>query len=87
MRKIVMIMMAGLMSAVAGHVYAQAALPQWAIALCDENPDVIDSVQRYSQDLEETRKDEVRCTKVLENGMLYLMYQGKKYTIQGQEVR
>ena len=31
--------------------------------------------------------DEVRCTKVIENGVLYLMYEGRMYDVQGREVK
>ena len=37
--------------------------------------------------LENVQGDNVQCTKVIENGVLYLMYKGTKYNVQGQEVR
>ena len=37
--------------------------------------------------VENVQSDNVQCTKVIENGVLYLMYKGTKYNVQGQEVR
>ncbi len=36
--------------------------------------------------VEEVRRDDVQCTKVIENGVLYLMYNGTMYNVQGQRV-
>ena len=35
----------------------------------------------------DVQRDDVQCTKVMENGVLYLMYKGTKYNIQGQMVK
>ena len=39
------------------------------------------------QGIEEVQGDKMPCTKVLENGVLYLMYQGTKYNVQGVRVK
>ena len=38
------------MSTAAGRLFAQEPMPEWTKALCDLNPDVIDSVHRLTQD-------------------------------------
>lgn len=38
------------------------------------------------QGVEEVKGDKMPCTKVLENGVLYLMHQGTKYNVQGVRV-
>jgi hypothetical protein len=38
------------------------------------------------QGIEEVQRDKMPCTKVLENGVLYLMHQGTKYNVQGVRV-
>ena len=38
------------------------------------------------QGIEEVKGDKMPCTKVLENGVLYLMHQGTKYNVQGVRV-
>ena len=37
--------------------------------------------------IEEVQRDDVQCTKVLRDGQLYLMYEGKMYDVRGQRVR
>ena len=37
--------------------------------------------------VENVQGDKVQCTKVIENGVLYLMYNGTKYNVQGQIVK
>ena len=37
--------------------------------------------------VDKVQSDQVQCTKVFENGVLYLMYNGTKYNIQGQRVQ
>ena len=37
--------------------------------------------------VETVQGDKVQCTKVIENGVLYLMYNGTKYNVQGQIVK
>ncbi len=37
--------------------------------------------------IDEVPSDQVQSTKVIENGVLYLMYKGTKYNVQGAEVR
>lgn len=36
--------------------------------------------------LNEVQRDKVQCAKVIENGVLYLMYQGTKYNVQGKKI-
>ena len=36
--------------------------------------------------VEKVQGDEVQCTKVIENGVLYLLYKGTKYNVQGKRV-
>ena len=38
-------------------------------------------------DVENVQSDDVQCTKVIENGQLYMMYKGMKYNIQGQIIK
>lgn len=38
-------------------------------------------------DVEEVQRDNVPCTKVIENGVLYLKYKGTKYNVQGMSVK
>ena len=40
-----------------------------------------------TSDVENVQRDNVQCTKVIENGVLYLKYKGTKYNVQGTEVR
>lgn len=37
--------------------------------------------------VEDVQGNKVQCTKVMENGVLYLMYQGAKYNVQGQRMK
>ena len=37
--------------------------------------------------VDDVRRDDVRCTKVLRDGVLYLMYEGQMYDVRGQRVR
>jgi hypothetical protein len=37
-------------------------------------------------DVEKVQGDKVPCTKVIENGVLYLMYNGTKYDVQGRKI-
>ncbi|MBO4250641.1 MAG: leucine-rich repeat protein [Paludibacteraceae bacterium] len=37
--------------------------------------------------IDNVQRDNVQCTKVMENGVLYLMYKGTKYNVQGAEVK
>jgi len=45
------------------------------------------SEQATGSDNVQCTKDNVRCTKVMKNGVLYLMYNGTMYNVQGQMVR
>lgn len=40
----------------------------------------------FTTDLSNVQSDKVPCTKVLENGVLYIMYNGTKYNVQGKMV-
>ena len=40
-----------------------------------------------TQDVEEVQSDNVQIEKVLKNGILYIMYNGTKYNLQGQRVQ
>jgi hypothetical protein len=42
---------------------------------------------KKSQGLDELQSDQVQCTKVLENGILYLIFNGTKYNVQGQKLK
>lgn len=37
--------------------------------------------------LKNVQRDDVRCTKIIENGVLYLMYEGRMYDMHGQPIR
>ena len=37
--------------------------------------------------IDHVQSDKVQCTKVMENGVLYLMYKGTKYNVQGKAVK
>ncbi len=37
--------------------------------------------------IENVQSDKGQCTKVIENGVLYLMYKGTRYNVQGQRVK
>ena len=39
-----------------------------------------------SEAIEHVQNDKVQCTKVVENGVLYIMYNGTKYNVQGQRI-
>ena len=38
-------------------------------------------------DIEDVQRDDVPCTKVLRNGQIYLMYEGRMYDIQGNQIK
>lgn len=42
---------------------------------------------KVTTDVENVQSDDVQCTKVIENGQLYMMYKGTKYNIQGQIIK
>jgi hypothetical protein len=37
--------------------------------------------------MEDVRMNDVPCTKVMENGVLYLMYEGRMYDVRGTRVK
>ena len=43
--------------------------------------------EEQSTGFEAVQSEKIQCTKVIENGVLYIMYKGTKYTAQGQEVK
>ena len=38
-------------------------------------------------DIEDVQRDDVPCTKVLRNGQIYLMYEGRMYDVQGNQLK
>ncbi|MBR4263913.1 MAG: hypothetical protein IKQ48_04985 [Paludibacteraceae bacterium] len=42
---------------------------------------------RKATAIDEAQREKVQSTKVMENGVLYLMYKGRKYNVQGTRVR
>ena len=60
------------------HLYKQAeASTMYFTSVVDCSSTAIENVQR----------DNVQCTKVMENGVLYIMYKGTKYNVQGNVVK
>ena len=47
------------------------------------NPDAV----CVEEGMDEVQSDDVQCTKVIENGVLYLKYKGTMYNIQGKRIR
>ena len=43
--------------------------------------------EEQSTGFEAVQSEKIQCTKVIENGVLYIMYKGTKYNAQGQEVK
>ena len=37
--------------------------------------------------MEDVQSDDVQCTKVIRNGLLFIIREGKVYTVTGQEIR
>ena len=43
--------------------------------------------EEQSTGFEAVQSEKIQCTKVIENGVFYIMYKGTKYNAQGQEVK
>ena len=51
--------------------------------LLNKSEDVTNRVARGTPGLQQVQKDNIPCTKIIEKGVLYLKYNGKKYNVQG----
>lgn len=70
-------------------VKVYTALQQQAGWLGETSTEIMGATDLHpeaTQDLENVQGDNVRCTKVMENGTLYLMYKGAMYNVQGKRI-
>jgi len=60
--------------------------PGASFTLPETDVELVPVWKQPDQGAEQVQSDKVQSTKVMENGVLYLLYKGTKYNVQGQKV-